>query len=254
MVDRLLTTTRSVRKRLDFDRPVEDQVLFDCIDLAEQAPSGGNVQPARFLVIRDRDLITEFGSLYHEAWWAKRKDEFGWEPDQPIPEDSPYRMAGLLASEIQAAPVIVLAFTRPDAPAAASSVLPGVQNLMLAARSLGIGSVLTTLHSTVMDRVNAMFDVPDGAEFHCCVPLGYPRGNFGLTNHASGGAGEALWSSAGGAKESVNSVESSRVMMGIALWTVMGGHSVGSLPNTLSHSIPFLRDYSISNSFLLFFF
>ena len=179
-VGEAMFTQRAIR-RLDPARPISDDDIKLILDAASKAPSGGNVQPARFLVIRDRDLITEFGSLYHEAWWAKRKDEFGWEPDQPIPEDSPYRMAGLLASEIQAAPVIVLAFTRPDAPAAASSVLPGVQNLMLAARSLGIGSVLTTLHSTVMDRVNAMFDVPDGAEFHCCVPLGYPRGNFGLT-------------------------------------------------------------------------
>ena len=51
-VDRLLTTTRSVRKRLDFDRPVDDQVLFDCIDLAEQAPSGGNDASRRWIVVR----------------------------------------------------------------------------------------------------------------------------------------------------------------------------------------------------------
>jgi nitroreductase len=64
---------------------------------------------------------------------------------------------------------------------AASSVLPPVQNLLLAARALGVGSVLTTLHPQVMARVYAMFEVPEEATFHCCIPLGYPRGRFGPT-------------------------------------------------------------------------
>jgi nitroreductase len=62
-----------------------------------------------------------------------------------------------------------------------ASVLPGVQNLMLAARAIGIGLVLTTLHPKVMDRVFELLQVPIGTLFHCCVPLGYPRGNFGPT-------------------------------------------------------------------------
>lgn len=65
---------------------------------------------------------------------------------------------------------------------AASSTFPGVQNLLLAARALGLGSVLTTLHPQVMERVNAMFEVPEEMEFHCCIPIGYPRGKFGPTS------------------------------------------------------------------------
>ena len=77
------------------------------------------------------------------------------------------------------APVVILAFS--TAGTQAHSVYPAVQNLLLAARALGIGSVLTTLHSSVMDRVNAMLAVPGDAEFRCCIPLGYPRGSFGPT-------------------------------------------------------------------------
>jgi nitroreductase len=60
-------------------------------------------------------------------------------------------------------------------------VLPGVQNLMLAARALGIGSVPTTLHPQVMERVYELLRIPETAEFHLCIPLGYPRGRFGPT-------------------------------------------------------------------------
>lgn len=169
---------RSIR-RLDRDRPISDEQLKIVLDAASKAPNGGNAQPGRFVVIRDRQRIAEFGALYFDAWWAKRKDEFGWEPGQDVPDESPYRMAALLASELGHAPVVILAYAM--GVGAAGSVLPGVQNLLLAARALGIGSVLTTLHPSVMDLVNRMFDVPAEVDFHCCIPLGYPRGNFGPT-------------------------------------------------------------------------
>ena len=63
----------------------------------------------------------------------------------------------------------------------ADSVIPAVQNLMLAARALGIGSVPTTLHPSVMDRLRTMFDIPDDVAFHLCIPIGYPQGRFGPT-------------------------------------------------------------------------
>ena len=66
-VDRLLTTTRAVRKRLDFERHVSDELIFECIDLAEQAPTGGNDASRRWLVIRDQDTKNELGRLYAEV-------------------------------------------------------------------------------------------------------------------------------------------------------------------------------------------
>ena len=171
-------TQRAIR-RLQHDKPVSDADLNIVLDAASKAPSGGNTQPARFLVIRDRGIIEAFGKLYHEAWWAKRRDEYGWKGKADIPKDSVFNMPALLADEMVDAPVVVLAFTVGGG--GASSVFPGVQNLLLAARALGIGSVLTTLHADVMERVYEMFNVPAEADFHCCIPLGYPRGRFGPT-------------------------------------------------------------------------
>ena len=172
-------TQRAIR-RLRHDKSVSDADLKTVLDAASKAPNGANSQPARFLVIRDREKIRAFGGLYHEAWWAKRRDEYGWKDKSEIPEGSPYVMPALLADEMVDAPAVVLAFSVGRG-SAASSVFPAVQNLLLAARALGIGSVLTTLHPDVMERVYAMFNVPDDAEFHCCIPLGYPRGRFGPT-------------------------------------------------------------------------
>ena len=172
-------TQRAIR-RLDRDRPIADAHLKIILDAASKAPSGGNTQPARFLVIRSRDRIREFGRLYHEAWWAKRRDEYGWTGKDDIPADSVYVMPSRLADEIVDAPVVILALSA-GGTLAAHSVFPPVQNLLLAARALGIGSVLTTLHPQVMDRVYELLEIPADVEFHCCIPLGYPRGRFGPT-------------------------------------------------------------------------
>ena len=172
-------TQRAIR-RLDPHRPISDAHLKIILDAASKAPSGGNAQPARFLVVRNKDRIREFGKLYHEAWWAKRRDEYGWTGKKDIPPGSVYVMPSRLADEIGDAPAIVLALSVGGTPMA-HSVFPPVQNLLLAARALGIGTVLTTLHPQVMERVYSMFAIPAEVEFHCCIPLGYPRGNFGPT-------------------------------------------------------------------------
>jgi nitroreductase len=143
-------------------------------------------------VIRDLARIRAFGELYHEAWWAKRPDGPGWKTIEDIPKTEKTSLAAAqLADEMGQAPVIVLAFCvwRGDL---GHSVLPAVQNLLLAARALGIGSALgrhwvgigsalTTLHEDVMARVLEMFKVPASVQFHCCIPMGYPRGRFGTT-------------------------------------------------------------------------
>ena len=172
-------TQRAIR-RLDPSRPISEAHLKVVLDAASKAPSGGNTQPARFLVVRSREPIREFGKLYHEAWWAKRRDEYGWTSKADIPAGSVYEMPSRLADEIVDAPAIILALSVGGSQTA-HSVFPQVQNLLLAARALGIGSVLTTLHPQVMERVYSMFEIPREAEFHCCIPLGYPRGRFGPT-------------------------------------------------------------------------
>ncbi len=170
---------RSIRRFRPDPIPPEDLQLI--IEAAVKAPNGGNRQPGRFLVLNDPDLIRQFAALYREAWWAKRRDEKRpWTRREEIPaEDRGSTAAARLADEIKDAPCIVLAFTTMRG--GASSVIPSVQNLMLAARALGIGSVPTTLHAQVMDRVYELLGVPPDMEFHLCIPLGYPRGNFGST-------------------------------------------------------------------------
>jgi nitroreductase len=171
-------TQRSIRRLKPDPIPMEDIRLI--VEAAVKAPNGGNSQPARFLVVTDRDLIQQFGPLYKEAWWAKRSDQ-GWKTFDDLPKDgTSYRNAAQLAEDIKDAPCIVFALAVP--PGGAGSVLPSTQNLMLAARALGIGSIPTTLHPTVMERFNNLFGIPKGVQFHFCIPLGYPRGNFGPTS------------------------------------------------------------------------
>jgi nitroreductase len=165
-------TQRSIRRFKPDSIPLDDIQLI--LEAAAKAPNGGNQQVARFLVVNDPAMIREFGQLYQEAWWAKRGDE-GFLGRQDLPRR--YHPAAGLADAMQNVPCVMFALAMHDG--SADSVIPAVQNLMLAARALGIGSVPTTLHPTVMPRFRAMFGVPEAVGFHFCVPLGYPQGNFG---------------------------------------------------------------------------
>lgn len=177
-VGEAMFTQRSIRRLKPDPIPMDD--LRAIVEAAVKAPNGGNSQPARFLLVTDREKIREFGPIYKDAWWAKRRDQ-GWKTFEDLPKDgSSYRNAAQLAEDIKDAPAIVFAFGV-GAGGGALSVVPGTQNLMLAARALGIGSCPTTLHPEVMDRFNTLFNVPDNVQFHFCIPLGYPKGSFGPT-------------------------------------------------------------------------
>lgn len=170
---------RSIRRFRPEPIPMADIELV--LEAATKAPSGGNRQPGRFLVLNDPEVIRQFGVLYREAWWAKRRDERRpWTSREQIPaEDRGSVSAARLADEIKDAPCIVLALS--TGKGQASSVIPSIQNLMLAARALGIGSVPTTLHAQVLDRVYALLGIPAEMDFHLCIPMGYPQGRFGST-------------------------------------------------------------------------
>jgi nitroreductase len=176
-VGEAMFTQRAIRRMKPDPIPVKDLKLI--LDAASKAPNGGNRQVARFLLITDRAMIQEFGKLYREAWWAKRADEkHSWTRREDIPADEKnHRSAARLADEIKDAPCLVIA-TAPSAPLA-HSVLPACQNLMLAARTLGVGSVLTTLHPKVLDRVHALLKIPKEVAILHVIPLGYPQGHFG---------------------------------------------------------------------------
>ena len=130
--------------------------------------------------MRDPALRSKLGELYREAWWAKRRDEGIMGPED-LPDTPTRRAAMRLADEIGSSPVMVLVCAVARGHAAAESVVPAAQNLLLAARSLGIGGTITTLHPTVEERIHALFGIPDNAQVVYCIPLGYPRGRFGPT-------------------------------------------------------------------------
>jgi nitroreductase len=159
--------------------PIFDDDLRDIMEATIQAPSGGNSQPWHFLVVQDDALRAQFAELYREAWWAKRADA-GIKGPEDIPEaDRSLRAAMRLADEIGIAPVIVLVCAMARGAGAMTSVIPATQNMLLAARALGIGGTITTLHAVTDERVHALFDIPESVQVVYCVPLGYPRGNFG---------------------------------------------------------------------------
>lgn len=168
-------TQRSIR-RMKPD-PISPEHLRLLVEAAVKAPNGGNRQIGRFLLVTDRAAITEFGALYRSSWWAKRKDDRGWNgPEDAIDLDSSTASAMHFADEIKDVPA--LAFILSEPPHSDDSVLPAAQNLMLAARALGIGSVPTTLHRRDHQAFREMFGVPDDIALHLCIPLGYPRGGF----------------------------------------------------------------------------
>jgi nitroreductase len=159
--------------------PIPDADLCDILEAAIRAPNGGNSQPWHFVVVKDASLRAQLGTLYREAWWAKRRDAGIHGPEDIPKTDRNHQSAMRLADEIGHAPVMILVCAMAKSPGAMGSVIPAVQNLLLAARALGIGGTIATLHPQVEERVYALFGIPSTARVVYCIPLGYPRGRFG---------------------------------------------------------------------------
>ena len=179
-------TQRAIRRFRPDPIPLDEVRLL--LEAAVRAPNGANRQTARFLVLADREAIRDFGGIYRRSWWAKREQDYGWRGPEDVPPDvTRYASAMRLADEMAQAPCIVLALATPpglesDSEAnRALSTVPAVQNLLLAARARGIGSVPTTLHPSAVGGVRERFGIPEDVSIVFCVPLGYPRGSFGPT-------------------------------------------------------------------------
>lgn len=159
--------------------PIPDDDVHDILTAAIQAPNGGNAQPWHFLAVRDPDLRRQLGVLYREAWWAKRADQGIHGPGDIDRSNGTMLSAMRLADEFGEAPLVVLLCATDQGANALSSVIPAVQNLLLAARALGIGGTITTLHAVVDERAKELLGIPEEIQIVYAVPLGYPRGNFG---------------------------------------------------------------------------
>ncbi len=180
----VVTTQRAIR-RLKPD-PIPEPMLQRILDAAICAPSGGNRQGWTFLVIRDPALRARLGALYREAFGELLKLPY-YRESAAAPPDSPRgRMlasARHLAEHLGEAPVLILACIAGDGTkatlATGASIYPAVQNILLAARALGLGSCLTTIHRFREPQVKDLLGVPPEVETAALIPLGFPLGKFG---------------------------------------------------------------------------
>jgi nitroreductase len=177
-VDRLLTTTRAVRKRLDLDRPVPLAVVRECLELALQAPTGSNAQTWRWLVVTDPERRRAMGELYANP---PRRDRPSSEPAVPA-SDQQRRVgesAAYLLAHMGEVPVLVVPCILDAGGAAgwAPSIYPAVWSFLLALRSRGLGSVITTVHLYRAAEAAELLGVPDGYVQACLLPVAYTTGD-----------------------------------------------------------------------------
>lgn len=171
--DELLTTTRSVRLRLDLSRPVARQLIEECIEIAQQAPSGGNQQNWSFVVVTDAAKRQEIGRLYKLGWEAylrvvsaRSARETPTMPSRGVVRV--YRSAQYLADHMSEVPVLILpciagrldGATQEEQAGQWGSILPATWSFMLAARARGLGTCWTTLHLPHEREVATLLGIP----------------------------------------------------------------------------------------------
>jgi nitroreductase len=189
--DELLSTTRAVRKRMDFERPVDPAVVRECIEMAAQAPTGSNAQGWHFVVVTDPAKRAKIGEFYKEgfqAFYGDRDAAFAAMPqDDPDYLETQHRVvdsAAYLADHMAEAPVHVIPciegrFENGPVMLHASiwgSLLPAVWNFCLAARARGLGTCWTTLHLIKEKETAELLGIPDNVMQGALIPVAYTKG------------------------------------------------------------------------------
>lgn len=182
-----ITTTRSIRRYTD--EPVPDAALAAMLFAATRAPSGSNRQPFRFLVFTDGPKAVAakalIGDAARTAWAAKRElDGYdrgsGGDPNTPKARLATGMQA--YVDDFERVPVLILACmirARDAHPTDGASVYPACQNLLLAARALGFGGVLTVWHALVNDQLADLVAIPDDVFIAATITVGRPAGSHG---------------------------------------------------------------------------
>jgi nitroreductase len=184
-----IATTRAIRRfRPD---PIPDGDLATMLWHATRAPTGSNRQPTRYVVLRDgpvaRDAKTLLGHAFRTGWNEKRRDD-GYEGGSGGDPSSPKsRMAAAMqhfVDHFEEIPVVVLACLqlghyRENQLTSGGSVYPACQNLLLAARALGYGGVMTMWHGYVEPELRAIVAIPDDVAIAATIALGRPQGGHG---------------------------------------------------------------------------
>lgn len=186
--DELLTTTRTVRKRLDLTRPVPLELVRECLEIALQAPSGSNRQGWEWIVITDpeqRRAVGEFYARSTRAYLQARAEAGEQYPDDPARARVLQRIgesSAWLGEHLGEVPVLVLACIHADELTAGNqaglwgSVLPAAWSYMLAARARGLGSAWTTLHLRYEVEVAALLGLPADVRQGVLLPTAYFTG------------------------------------------------------------------------------
>jgi nitroreductase len=198
----VVETTRSVRRRLDFDRPVEPEVIERCIDAAVQAPTGMNREAWRFMVLTEPEPKARVAELYRSGFdgLADRfRDQIPEEMrDQKLPNERPTYVG--LAENLHRMPALILVCSegRPVSDNLAmqvafyGSVLPAAWSLMLALRASGLGATWTTLLVTEEKRVAEALGIPADVTQTILLPVAYTKGAV-LKPAKRKGAGEVTY-------------------------------------------------------------
>lgn len=188
--DELLTTTRSVRLRLDLTRPVSRTLIEECLEIAQQAPSGGNQQTWSFLILTDPEKRKALGALYKQGWEAyikvvaeRRAQEEPAFPRRDVMRI--YRSAQYLADHIGEVPLLVVPCItgRPENTGVEEqagfwgSILPATWSFMLAARARGLGTCWTTLHLLHEQEAAELLGIPyDQVTQAALIPVAHTIG------------------------------------------------------------------------------
>jgi nitroreductase len=179
----MMSTQRAIRRFKP--EPVPDEVIARLIEAATWAPSGSNRQPWAFVVVRDDAKREAIAAAIRERF----RSGSGERPDPATIEDPTRRRmlsgAFALMDDFAAAPVLIVpCLVSGEGPApqgllAGSSIYPSVQNLLLAARAEGLGTVMTTPQGSVVEALRQVLDLPPQATPVATIPLGYPDAQFG---------------------------------------------------------------------------
>ena len=182
-VDELLTTTRSARKALDIDAPVEPSAIRDCLAIAMQAANGSNQQSWRWLVISDAALRDKVAALYRDAYLQRVGGQL---IADLLPADTPggrlMSSTEWLVENLAKVPLLVIPCYEPYIPRmdgdesffAATlygSIFPAVWNFQLALHSRGYGTCITTLHLAHEKAVRDLLGIPDSYTQGCLLPV-----------------------------------------------------------------------------------
>ncbi len=187
--DELLTTTRSVRKRLDLDRPVPVELVEECITVALQAPTGSNSQQWQWIIVTDADLRAKIGDYYAQSF-AQYRDSGsssrhleGAAAERLATQDRVASSADHLAEVMGRVPVLVIAclkvgaeLPRGNQAGMWGSLLPAAWSYQLAARARGLGSAWTTLHLAYEREIAELLGIPADVRQGVLLPTAYYTG------------------------------------------------------------------------------